>query len=175
MNSVLCEICGNDNIPQARFCYYCGSRLEAADETLSPITAPVYPVRKPQATIVSAGFGIRLLAAILDWIILLVFSFVFIRSIFWGSSILVFWFFVVWGYFWLFTGLKGQTVGKMAVGIRVVKDDGTPPGVGYAFIREIIGKFISTLGFFIGFIWIIFDDDKKGWHDYIAQTYVIRA
>jgi len=175
LNFVLCENCGNDNILQARFCYYCGSRLETTDETLPPIIVPVYPIKKPRDTIENVGFGIRFLAAIIDWVILSIISFVFIRSIYWGPSILVFWIIVAWGYFWLFTGIKGQTVGKMAAGIKVINYEGTPPGLGYAFIREIIGKFISTLAFFIGFIWIIFDDDKKGWHDYIAQTHVVIA
>jgi uncharacterized RDD family membrane protein YckC len=27
---------------------------------------------------------------------------------------------------------------------------------------------------FIGFIWVLWDPKKRGWHDYIGGTYVIR-
>jgi uncharacterized RDD family membrane protein YckC len=83
----------------------------------------------------------------------------------------------VWAlvYLVLMTGLKGQTLGKMAVGIRVVREDGSVPGLGYAALREVVGKFASTIALFLGFLWIARDPEKRGWHDHIAGTRVINV
>ena len=37
-----------------------------------------------------------------------------------------------------------------------------------------IGKIIVFLVMFIGFIWVIWDPKKRGWHDYIGNTYVVK-
>ena len=75
---------------------------------------------------------------------------------------------------WL-VSIRGQSLGKMAIGIKIVKTDGSSVGFGGAFIREIIGKLVSTLIFFLGYIWILFDGKRQGWHDKIAGTYVVKA
>ena len=80
-----------------------------------------------------------------------------------------------WLYYWLFTGLKGQTPGKMLVRIRVVDAHGDIPGLGRAALREVPGKIISTIAFFLGFLWIGWDGQKQGWRDKIAGTLVVRA
>ncbi len=70
--------------------------------------------------------------------------------------------------------IRGQSLGKMAVGIKIVKTDGTPVGLGTAFLREILGKLVSAIVIYIGFIWLLFDDKRQGWHDKIASTYVVK-
>lgn len=40
-------------------------------------------------------------------------------------------------------------------------------------IREWIGKAISGLLLSLGFLWILFDRDKQGWHDKLMSTYVV--
>ncbi len=80
-----------------------------------------------------------------------------------------------WAYFVLFTGLKGQTPGKMVVGLRVVDDRGNVPGIARAIMREVVGKFISGLVLNLGYLWVIWDGQKQGWHDKIADTYVVRV
>ena len=82
---------------------------------------------------------------------------------------------LLWLYYWLFTGLKGQTLGKMAVGIKVVNAEGSVPGLGIATLREVPGKIASYIVIFPGFLWIIWDRRKQGWHDKIAKTYVVRV
>ena len=47
--------------------------------------------------------------------------------------------------------------------------------MGYAVLREIVGKFVSAIAFFLGFLWIGWDGRKQGWHDKIAGTHVVRA
>lgn len=74
--------------------------------------------------------------------------------------------------FW--TAWNGQTPGKKAMGIRIVKADGSAFGVVPGIIRY-VGYFISALVLLLGFIWILFDKDKQGWHDKIAGTYVVKA
>lgn len=70
---------------------------------------------------------------------------------------------------------QGQTLGKMALGIRVVSVDGQPISWGKAILREIIGKFVSGLVIGLGYLWVFWDSKKQAWHDKIAGTYVIYA
>ena len=78
-------------------------------------------------------------------------------------------------YYVALTGLKGQTLGKMALGIMVVNAQGEPPGIRRAAFREIVGKFVSEIAIFLGYLWVGWDKKKRGWHDHIASTYVVRA
>lgn len=73
-----------------------------------------------------------------------------------------------------FIGYCGQTPGKMTTRIKVVRCNGDEVGFGAAIFREIIGKFISTLLFLIGYLMIGFDEQRQGLHDKIADTYVIK-
>lgn len=68
---------------------------------------------------------------------------------------------------------RGQTLGKRAFGLKVVRVDGSAPGFGTALLRQTIGYFISNLFFGLGFLWVAFDSQHRGWHDYMAGTYVI--
>ena len=74
-------------------------------------------------------------------------------------------------YFW--TRRDGQTPGKFALGIRVVKADGTPMSDTDALIRA-IGYNVSAMLFGLGFLWAFFDRNKQSWHDKMARTYVVR-
>ncbi len=73
---------------------------------------------------------------------------------------------------WAFA--DGQTLGMKALGMKVVKTDGTPVTFLTALLRY-VGLIISFFVLFLGVIWIAFDKDKQGWHDKIASTYVVRA
>lgn len=74
-------------------------------------------------------------------------------------------------YFWTTTG---ATPGKSAMNIRVVSTDGETISAGVAILRY-IGYAISAVVLLLGFIWIAIDEDKQGWHDKIAGTYVIKS
>jgi uncharacterized RDD family membrane protein YckC len=76
-------------------------------------------------------------------------------------------------YFWSSYG-HGQTLGKRALSIRVVKTDGTELTLVDALIRY-VGLIVSCIPVFIGVIWVAFDANKQGWHDKIAKTYVVKA
>jgi len=76
------------------------------------------------------------------------------------------------GYFIIPTILWGRTPGKWVAGIVVVDSDGRTAGPA-AIPREMIGKLVSFLAAGIGIFWIIFDPKRQGWHDKIANTYVV--
>jgi uncharacterized RDD family membrane protein YckC len=78
-------------------------------------------------------------------------------------------------YIYFLTNRDGQTPGKAAVGIRIVKLDGTRLTAWDAILRNVIGYTISSLIFFLGYLWILFDDRKQGWHDKLARTVVVRV
>jgi len=67
---------------------------------------------------------------------------------------------------------SGQTLGKMAVGIKIVGPDGQPPSGGKAVLRY-LGYILNGIVLSIGFLWAAFDRKRQGWHDKIAGTYVI--
>jgi uncharacterized RDD family membrane protein YckC len=70
---------------------------------------------------------------------------------------------------------RGQTLGKMAMGIRVVGPDGNHPSFWRAALREVIGKWISQLILNLGYLWMLWDPEQQTWHDKIAGTTVDRA
>ena len=77
-------------------------------------------------------------------------------------------------YFSYFDGSEnGQTVGKMALGIRVIDfRTGGPIGFGRGFIRW-LGRIVSTIPCFLGYFWALWDKEKQGWQDKIATTVVV--
>jgi uncharacterized RDD family membrane protein YckC len=173
MAAIRCKSCGYDNLPEARFCANCGSNLVTAAEQPSPtVTLGIEPAA-PAVTVEYMGFWIRFGAALIDGVVISLVSFVLFRLMFGIPGILGT--LLPWLYFWLFTGLKGQTLGKMAVGIKVVNAEGSIPGLGIAALREIPGKIVSFIVLYLGFLWIIWDRRKQGWHDKIAKTYVVRV
>ena len=70
---------------------------------------------------------------------------------------------------------RGQSPGKIAIGIKIVKTDGRPIGFGTTLLREVIWKIISSIIILLGYIWILFDGQRQGWHDKIASTYVVKV
>jgi uncharacterized RDD family membrane protein YckC len=77
------------------------------------------------------------------------------------------------GYFPYFWVQSGQTPGMSIMRIKVVRDaDGGPIAWGPAILRW-IGFWVSTVVFYIGFIWIFVDRRRRGWMDLLAGTVVI--
>lgn len=90
--------------------------------------------------------------------------------------------YIVW---WLFALGRGQTPGKQIVGIRVIKDDGTPSNWGYTFLREFVIKFLllgfiseATLGIarLVDYLWPLWDraEMMQTLHDKMLGTIVVR-
>lgn len=77
------------------------------------------------------------------------------------------------------TALKGQTVGKMVMGIRVARaDNGDLPGWGKAAGRWalpwLLGliPLIGWIGTVLTYVSLTWDDRRQGWHDKAASTVV---
>ena len=153
----------------------------------TPPPPPVWDARPPGSTPVGyGGFWIRVVAYIIDAILIsLVFGVV--TSIFGIRYInmddlsqidpttnllsLV----IAWLYFALLeSSERGATVGKMAMGLRVVSNDGKRISFMNATGRY-FAKILSAMIFCIGFIMIAFTDRKRGLHDMIASTLVIKT
>ena len=130
-----------------------------------------------------AGFWIRLGAYLIDGILLNIIGFLvaFIAGIIFASAeddaILVLEFIVGLvisiAYYIGFWTWRGQTPGKIALGIKIIRTDGSSLSLGMSILRY-IGYIISAIILLIGYLWIAFDSRKQGIHDKIADTYVIR-
>ena len=70
--------------------------------------------------------------------------------------------------------LLGRTPGKLLVGLRVIDTKGRKIGPIRAFVRT-LAYFPSGLCFGMGFLWAAFDVERRGVHDLIAGTFVIRG
>jgi len=143
----------------------------APDATAAPEAAAVPP---PQAAAplpidhgARAGFWIRMLALLLDLILVEVIGALIGLSM---HRVLL----LLAGYGAVMWKLKGTTVGGTICGLRVVRLDGRvmdwPTAIARAF-----GCFLSLAVAGLGFIWVVFDPERQSWHDKIAGTVVVRA
>jgi uncharacterized RDD family membrane protein YckC len=79
---------------------------------------------------------------------------------------------------------NGQTWGKQAVGIRVIRDNGESMNFSWAALREIVVKglgvgiassIIPFIPWFLDFFWPLWDDQNRALHDMIVSTHVVQA
>jgi uncharacterized RDD family membrane protein YckC len=77
-------------------------------------------------------------------------------------------------YFIFFWSLAGQTPGKTLMGLQIVTTDGQPLSFGRS-VRRLLGYILSIFAMWLGFLWILVDNRRQGWHDKIAGTVVIYA
>jgi uncharacterized RDD family membrane protein YckC len=102
------------------------------------------------------------------------------RSISWSNAaplmtFLTFaWMGLTTAYFVVFHGMEGKTIGKWLLGLRVVG-----PGQATLTYRQALLRWVGTVGFGIvslglSFLWILWQREKRGWHDFLARTWVIR-
>ncbi|MFN0175179.1 MAG: RDD family protein [Saprospiraceae bacterium] len=111
--------------------------------------------------IIYASFGDRLVARLIDALILIIPS-IFIPFI------------ASWFYYAGMEGSeRGATVGKRAMGIRVVSEDGQSIGFGTATGR-FFGNFLNLFTMFIGYLMMFFNARNQCLHDMITSTVVIK-
>lgn len=131
-----------------------------------------------------AGFWIRLIAYIIDLIVvaalgglLNTFSFGLLnRELYFpilGENALSY-VVAMFSYFVLMTYYFSQTLGKMIMKIKVETNKGTKLKISDVLYREVIGRLLTTALFNIPYIAVVFTDKKKGLHDYIADTVVVK-
>jgi len=126
-----------------------------------------------------AGFCIRLLATWIDCLIIYaVLTGIFYLLVYTAPTM-----YFPFNFTFLITGLlysailialKGQTLGKYLMGIAVYNNDTGKLPVYKVLLRESILKFISAIILFFGFFWIGFTKKKKGWHDYMVKSSVLK-
>lgn len=129
-----------------------------------------------------AGFWIRLAAFVIDCfvimlvgsIIVLISSFAFLGGDELSVSIvdIVSWLIVAL-YFVYFTYKYNATLGKKAVGIMVISENSEKLTLGQVIIRETIGKWVSAIILYLGFIMAGFTSKKQALHDKLAGTVVV--
>lgn len=121
---------------------------------------------------------LRLFGHIFDWVIGIVLSLVIFGVIADNSSgrnlaaILLLVIFII---LQIVMMAKSTSLGKRLLGLKVYNINTKEPiGFFMMLIRETLGKIISTLVFSLGFIWILLDKDKQGWHDKLVSSIVCK-
>ena len=77
-------------------------------------------------------------------------------------------------YFIFFWMRDGQTLGNRLLAIKVIREDGQKFDIATGIIRY-IGYLISGIVLWMGFLWVIWDKKKQGWHDKMAKTIVVKT
>ncbi len=177
-----CPNCETYNQAGANYCSNCGRQLMAPENmerensgSVEGETPPPPGVRQEIALWAStdyAGVGIRAIAYLIDFLLINIMGIVILIAV--DPSGLIASVAAI-SYWVLFIGLRGQTPGKMVMGLHVVRPGRPVPGVGTALARETLGKLMSTLSLGLGYAWASWDPRKQTWHDKLAGTYVVRT
>ena len=146
---------------------------------------PAAPQQPAATELEYVGFWLRVLAAIIDTIMLLVvttpLTYVFYGRISSPSGemfrgpmdVLINWLLPAALVILLWRQL-GATPGKMALGAKIVDADTGNAPTTTQFIIRYVGYFVSTIPFALGLMWVGWDRRKQGWHDKMANTVVVR-
>ena len=79
--------------------------------------------------------------------------------------------FVYLQYFGLFTVFGGSTPGMMVAGLQVASFTGDVPTPRQYLLRA-VGYILSAATCFLGFLWVLWDEDGLTWHDRLSRTYL---
>jgi len=159
----------------ARFCSSCGSALSP---TARRAQTPAPEIATPQAVpgapvgLQYAGFPDRFVAWLIDVILLVVVNVVLLIALSQSFAAQGFTFLLDGAYLVVGNG-TGATLGKYTVGLRCVDANGEVPGLGRGLLRWIVSIF-SFYALLIGYFWVLWEPQKRTWHDMAAGTYVVR-
>jgi uncharacterized RDD family membrane protein YckC len=135
---------------------------------------PPYSPAQAQA----AGVGIRLVATLIDIVPLFVIEMILIaitHNLSVGELLTGL---IALGYYIVMEGQRGATLGKMALGLRVVRMDGAPVTMNEAAIRNVLRIIDGLPGFIpylLGAILVWNSPLKQRLGDRVAKTMVIRT
>ena len=173
-----CPRCLRKNEPGSQFCYHCGLPLEGEAARAAPPAIGAFEQGEP------GGFWLRVVAFIIDSVVSSVLGLAI--NLLFGGDIDNYWnpntpfMFADFAeilfallYAPVLIGLWSTTVGKRAMNLYVVRSDGGRCGFWRALGRT-FAMFLSAILLGIGFLMIAFREDKRGLHDLIAGTAVIR-
>lgn len=183
---LFCNKCGQENNAQASFCVRCGASL--------PVPGSVASTAVPRSSAGYGGFWLRVVATILD-AVLIGAVLMPIFAVFFGASIIgmgrmgpdhppgpAFFGMIFlmqgigliarWIYeAWLTSSSWQATVGKKVVQLKVTDLNGQRISFARATGRH-FAKYLSAFILCIGFIMVAFTERKQGLHDMIAGTLV---
>lgn len=128
---------------------------------------PANPTNIELNALPRAGFWIRMGALLIDAILVGVLVHLLEPS---GNFPLL----VLAGYGALMWKLKGTTIGGIICNLRVVRTDGRDIEWETAIVRA-LSCFLSLIPAGLGFVWMVFDNNRQTWHDKIAGTVVVRC
>lgn len=142
-------------------------------ETLPPVERPARPLERVQAAVLDLGLLLSL------WAVVVYFA---TRAAHTSlSGLAPAWPWLVaylaglgLAYAVYFTGVTGQTLGKLALGLRVVTTGGQPPGPGRALGRAVAGV-LGIAAVFLGLLPVLFDPAKRALHDRLLRTRVVKG
>ena len=135
-----------------------------------PLVASL-PLIISAATLPRAGFWRRLLATLLDAVVVSLTLGLLHRV--WPNfgGVFPFWLAIYCISLW---ATKGATIGGIICGLKVVRLDDRPVSWSVAAVRG-LSAFLSLAIAGLGFIWVAFDDEKQSWHDKIAGTTIVKV
>ncbi|MFC1711107.1 RDD family protein [Patescibacteria group bacterium] len=145
--------------------------MAVKNKTIKKTTKKVKTTTKKKFT--QVGFLPRLVAVLIDTVVLAIAGGLLRKSVpfmgrNWVQTLIGALYFV-----FLWVNWNGQTVGKKAMGIKVVRVDGKPLDYPEAITRYLM-YIVSAIPFFLGYFWVIWDEKKQGWHDKVAKTFVVK-
>jgi uncharacterized RDD family membrane protein YckC len=164
--------------------------------------SPAFSSAPAPGTYVLAGWWQRAGAAIIDGLIITVVAMIFIiplgigvgstdsdtgTAALVGAFLLTLIVFAVVGLFYapvMMSRTNGQTLGRMATGIRVIRAGGEPITFGFAALREIVVKTLlvgavssatAGIGYLIDVLWPLWDDENRALHDFVVNTRSVKT
>jgi uncharacterized RDD family membrane protein YckC len=156
----------------------------------NPYAAPrarVEDVADPQAQVAYAGFWVRVGAAIIDSILMMIIFIPLLMWIYGGAELLqraqtgefgATYYLITYVLpaaaviaFWI---ARQATPGKMALSLRIVDAKTLGPLSKGQAIGRYLAYYLSSIPLGLGLLWVAFDGRKQGWHDKLAGTYVVR-
>lgn len=81
---------------------------------------------------------------------------------------------VMFTYFILMTYFFSQTLGKMIMKIKVETNRGDKLSLADVVYRELIGRLLTIFLVYLPYLAVAFTNKKKGLHDFIADTVVVK-
>ena len=126
------------------------------------------------AETVSADFFVRLAAALIDGVILIIPQLI-VRVLLGPAVGALAGLAIGVGYSYYFWTTSGQTPGKMAMSLQVVSaETGGLLEPSTALLRY-VGYVVSSIPLGLGYLWVLWDPKHDAWHDKIAKTKVIKV
>jgi uncharacterized RDD family membrane protein YckC len=181
---ILCSSCRAPIPSTSEECPACGHSLRRIDAPPLVVERPPVPATASVAVPVFTpglcadgsraygGFGRRLGAFVVDYVVVGVPLFLILRTFgVWGLLVLL----VTWLYDPIMESSRAQaTVGKIVFGLIVTDTSFRRISFGRA-IGRYFSKILSGLLLYLGYLMVAFTPQKRGLHDYIAGTVVLRA